>query len=134
VRVRHAVTITASLLVLVAAGCGGGSSNGGSSSGSSSPPAGSGQVVNIPIASSGFAFTKTTATANAGTVTLRAVNPQSTPHDISIKGNGVDAKGSQVSNGGVSEVTVNLQPGTYEYYCSVPGHEQAGMKGTLTVS
>jgi uncharacterized cupredoxin-like copper-binding protein len=31
-------------------------------------------------------------------------------------------------------VTANLKPGTYEFYCSVPGHEQAGMKGTLTVS
>jgi uncharacterized cupredoxin-like copper-binding protein len=28
---------------------------------------------------------------------------------------------------------VNLKPGTYEFYCPVPGHEQAGMKGTLTV-
>ena len=133
-RVRHAVTIMAALLALAGAGCGGGSSNGGSSSGSSAPAAGSGQVVNIPIAQSGFAFTKTTATASAGTVTLRAVNPQSVTHDISIKGNGVDAKGNQVSNGAVSQLTVKLKPGTYEYYCSVPGHEQAGMKGTLTVS
>ena len=135
-RVRHALTLVAALLmVMTAAACGGGSSGGGSTgSGSSTPPAGSGQVVYIPIAQSGFAFTKTTATASAGVVTLRAMNPQSVSHDISLKGNGIDVKGSQVSSGGVSQVTATLTAGAYEYYCSVPGHEQAGMKGTLTVS
>jgi uncharacterized cupredoxin-like copper-binding protein len=124
-------------LVALAAGCGSGSSSGSSAS---SPPAGggasggTGQVIEIPISSSGFSFTKTSVTASAGTVKLNAMNPQSVPHDISIKGNGVDVKGSQVSNGGVSTVTANLKAGTYEFYCSVPGHEAAGMKGTLTVS
>jgi plastocyanin len=117
-------------VVLLAAGCGGGSSGGGTST----PPPSGGQVVEIPISDSGFSFTKTTATASAGTVTLSAVNPQSSPHDISIKGNGVDEQGNQVSNGGTSTVTATLKAGTYEYYCSVPGHEAAGMKGTLTVS
>jgi plastocyanin len=121
-------------LALLAGGCGGGSSGGGGSTSTSSPPTGTGQIVNIPIASSGFAFSTSTATASAGTVTLKAMNPQSTPHDISIKGNGVDVKGNQVSSGGVSTVTATLKAGTYEYYCSVPGHEQLGMKGTLTVS
>jgi plastocyanin len=119
-------------VVLLAAGCGGGSSGGGG--GTSTPPPSGGQVVEIPIASSGFAFTKSSATASAGTVTLSSVNPQSTSHDISIKGNGVDQQGNQVTSGGTSTVTVTLKAGTYEYYCSVPGHEAAGMKGTLTVS
>lgn len=119
-------------VVLLAAGCGGGSSGGGGST----PPAGSGpgQVIEIPISDSGLSFAKTTATASAGTVTLSAVNPQTLTHDISIKGNGVDQQGNQVSSGGTSTVTVTLKAGTYEYYCSVPGHEAAGMKGTLTVN
>ncbi len=37
-------------------------------------------------------------------------------------------------NGGQSDtVTINAKPGTYQYYCSVPGHKEAGMVGTLTV-
>ena len=38
-----------------------------------------------------------------------------------------------ISDGGTSTVTENLKPGTYTFYCSVDGHEAAGMKGTLTV-
>jgi uncharacterized cupredoxin-like copper-binding protein len=33
----------------------------------------------------------------------------------------------------VSTFTADLKAGTYIFYCQVPGHEQAGMKGTLTV-
>jgi uncharacterized cupredoxin-like copper-binding protein len=44
-------------------------------------------------------------------------------------------KGDIVSSGGVSTITIpDLKPGTYTYFCSVPGHEAAGMKGTLTVN
>jgi len=123
---------TVAVVAVLAAGCGGGSGGGGSSAAASTPA--NAQVVEIDVAQSGFAFTKTTATASAGTVELKSMNPQSVSHDISIKGNGVDEHGSLVSGGGVSTVTVDLKPGTYTFYCSVPGHEQAGMKGTLTVS
>ncbi len=117
---------------VLAAGCGGSSGGGGSSA--ASTPANA-QVVEIDVAASGFAFTTTTAQANAGPVELKSKNPQSVSHDISLKGNGVAVQGNKVSGGGVSTVTVsNLKPGTYTFYCSVPGHEQAGMKGTLTVS
>ena len=113
----------------------GGSSTGGSSTGGSST-GGGGTVVEIDIAQSGFAFVKSKATAPAGKVTLKAMNPQSTPHNISIESDdgSVDQDGPNVSDGGVSQVTVTLQPGKYTYYCSVPGHEDAGMKGTLTVT
>lgn len=94
-----------------------------------------GHVVEIDVADSGLAFTKTSATASAGPVAIRSKNPQSTGHDIALKGNGVDEKGDIVSDGGVSTITIaNLKPGTYTFFCSVPGHEEAGMKGTLTVS
>src|SRR6478672_7788081 len=133
-RMRRMWALAAAPLVVVvlAAGCGGSSSSGGSSG--SSLPKGSGQVISIPVASSGFAFTKTTATAKAGVVTLQSMNPQSVSHDISIKGTGVSEQGNEVNNGGTSSVTATVTPGKYIFYCSVPGHEQAGMKGVLTVS
>jgi len=150
---RLTIGLAAAVLAVgVAAGCGGGSSSssssappstqepatstpatGGSSTGGSST---GGTVVEIDIAQSGFAFVKSKATAPAGKVTLKAMNPQSTPHNISIESDdgSVDQDGPNVSDGGVSQVTVTLQPGKYTYYCSVPGHEDAGMKGTLTVT
>jgi plastocyanin len=78
-------------------------------------------------------FTASSASATAGKVTLRMNNKSSVPHDIAIRGAGVSQIGPIVSNGGTSTVSVNLPPGTYTFYCSVDGHEAAGMKGTLTV-
>ena len=66
-------------------------------------------------------------------MTLLSKNDAPVPHDISIKGGGVDEQGDQVTDGGTSKLSVRLKPGKYTYYCSVPGHEQGGMKGTLAV-
>jgi uncharacterized cupredoxin-like copper-binding protein len=89
-------------------------------------------VVEIPVADAGLAFAVTEVTAQAGTITLRSVNPQVVPHNISIDAPD-PVEGEVVTDGGVSEITVELEPGTYEFYCSVPGHREAGMVGTLTV-
>jgi uncharacterized cupredoxin-like copper-binding protein len=35
--------------------------------------------------------------------------------------------------GANQQITFNAPPGTYRYYCNVPGHEDIGMHGTLTV-
>jgi plastocyanin len=78
-------------------------------------------------------FLASSASASAGHVTVRMKNASSVPHDIAIRGNGVSAVGQVVQNGGTSTLTENLKPGTYTFYCSVDGHEAAGMKGTLTV-
>ena len=95
-------------------------------------PAPEATVVDIPVADQGLAYAVTEVTAPAGTITLRSSNPQTMPHNIAI-----DAPdpvlGEVVTAGGVSEITVELEPGTYEFYCSVPGHREGGMVGTLTV-
>ena|SRR5947208_609025 len=69
----------------------------------------------------------------SGKVQLTMANPSSLMHNIAIKGNGINKKGPVVGKGGVSIINVQLKPGDYEFYCSVDGHEQAGMKGTLHV-
>jgi plastocyanin len=90
--------------------------------------------LNIPADPTGaLAFTYSKANAKAGQVTLVMPNKSPITHDISIKGNGINQQGPRVGNGGTSKVTANLKPGTYTFYCSVPGHEAGGMKGTLTV-
>jgi plastocyanin len=78
-------------------------------------------------------FLASTATAKAGKVTIDMLNKSSVSHDIAIQGNGVQQIGKIVAGGGTSTVSASLKAGTYTFYCSVPGHEQAGMKGTLTV-
>lgn len=83
-----------------------------------------------------LAFDTDTLTAKAGTVTLDMANPASAgiPHAIAIEGQGVDKDGEVAQPGGSSTVTVKLKPGTYSFYCPVPGHRAGGMKGTLTVN
>jgi plastocyanin len=69
----------------------------------------------------------------AGRVTIEMANPSSVRHNVSIEGGGVDREGETVGEGGRSTVSVKLRPGQYDFYCSVPGHRQGGMEGTLTV-
>ena len=78
-------------------------------------------------------FDQKDATAKAGKVTVDFANPSSTPHAVEIEGNGVEEKTETVTSGDAPPITVDLKPGTYEFYCPVPGHKEAGMKGTLTV-
>ena len=78
-------------------------------------------------------FDKSSLTAKAGKVTIVMDNPSSLPHAVEIEGNGVEEEGDTVEKGGVSKATATVKAGTYEFYCPVDGHKQAGMKGTLTV-
>ena len=90
--------------------------------------------LDIPADPSGaLAYTFANATAQPGQVTIKSQNKASIDHDISIEGNGVDEKGEVVKDGGTSEVQVDLKPGEYTFYCSVPGHREGGMEGKLTV-
>ena len=84
--------------------------------------------------SNALRFNVTELSAEAGTVTISMANPSALPHNVAIKGNGVDEKGEIVGSGGTSTVSADLAAGTYTFYCSVPGHEQGGMTGTLTVT
>jgi len=88
-------------------------------------------VISIPADPGGqLAFVASKATGTAGPVTIQMPNKSGTDHDITIDRLG---KGPVVSKG-TSSFKATLAAGkTYTYYCSVPGHRQAGMQGTLTV-
>jgi plastocyanin len=81
-----------------------------------------------------LAFTTTEATAKAGKVTIDFTNPQALPHDVKIESSsGEEIGGTETVAEGSDSATVNLKPGTYTFFCSVPGHREAGMEGTLVV-
>jgi mono/diheme cytochrome c family protein len=93
-----------------------------------------GGKLDIPADPSGqLAYLVSSATAPAGKLTIDSVNKATTPHDIAIKGGGAHAVGKVVSGGATSTISVDLKPGNYTFFCTVPGHEQAGMRGTLKV-
>jgi len=79
-------------------------------------------------------YDKTSLSADAGPVEIVMTNPSQTPHNVVVEGNGIEEqKGPVVEKGGRSTVSADLEAGTYEFYCSVGQHREAGMEGTLTV-
>jgi uncharacterized cupredoxin-like copper-binding protein len=63
-------------------------------------------------------------------VTFTISNQGAAAHNFSIDALKISV---DLPPGETKEVVVNAPPGTYEYYCNVPGHKEAGMVGTLTV-
>jgi plastocyanin len=93
-----------------------------------------GEELELSAVESGdFAFDTTELQARSGSVTLTMENPSPVEHNVSLEGSGVDEEGETVGQGGSSTVTADVQPGEYTFYCSVPGHREGGMEGTLTV-
>jgi plastocyanin len=82
----------------------------------------------------GLAYTTTEASAKTGKVTVDFKNPQGLTHDVAIENEKGETVGkTELIADSQTSTTVNLKPGTYHYYCTVPGHREAGMEGTLTV-
>jgi plastocyanin len=93
-----------------------------------------GGELEIPAVESGApAFEFADARAPAGQLTISSPNPSSVDHNIALEGGGIDEVGPVVSDGGVSDIQVDVQAGEYTFYCSVEGHREGGMEGTLTV-
>ena len=96
---------------------------------------GSGSTLSVEADPGGeLAYTTTTATAKAGQVTVDFNNPQALTHDVAIEdSSGKEVGATELIASGEDSTTVDLKPGTYHYFCTVPGHREAGMEGTLTV-
>ncbi len=81
-----------------------------------------------------LAYTSTSETAKAGNVTVEFNNPQALTHDVAIEdSSGKEVGATELIADGSDTTSVDLKPGTYTYFCTVPGHREAGMEGTLTV-
>lgn len=102
-----------------------------------SAPAGTATTLSIAANPGGqLMFTTTTLTAKAGKVTINFTNNSPLGHNLTIvQGTSGPVLGATPTfQGGTKTLTLDLKPGTYTFYCSVPGHRAAGMQGTLTVS
>jgi uncharacterized cupredoxin-like copper-binding protein len=131
-----AVALIAGAVGLSACGSSDDSNSSGAPKKSTSAPA-AGQKIKLEAdGDGGLYFEQRKLHAKSGAVTLVMENPSGSgkAHGIAIEGNGVDKDGQIVQPGSKSTVTATLKPGTYEYYCPVPAHKAAGMKGKLTVS
>lgn len=143
---RVALAIAAIAAIGIAAGCG--SDDNDDQGATTAPPATTAPATTAPATTApagatvkvdadpngALAFVQKTLTAPAGADTFVFTDASTLPHNFAIKGNGVDTPPTDTVSGGQSaQLKVTLQPGTYTYYCEIPGHEAGGMKGTLTV-
>ena len=89
-------------------------------------------ATKVPVSETEFKITLASTNLKAGEITFQAKNDGKIPHDLAIKQTGDKTK--LIQPGGTAELKVTLKPGTYELYCTVPGHEAAGMRVNVTVS
>ena len=111
----------AALLAVV--GCGGGGASGTS---------GGGNEINIKLSEMKFDPTSFTVTAGQP-VKITAQNTGTVVHDLAVKGLEADTKLEVPPGQTVTKTFTAPKAGSYEIYCTQPGHEASGMKGTLTV-
>ena len=152
---RLALAAALAAITLGVAACGGSSSTSSSAAGASSSsssaasapsssssaaatPSGgtaSGSVAVAADPSGQLKFTTDSLTAKAGTVHISFTNKSPLGHNLTLvkSSGGGPLAATPTFSGATRTLTVKLTPGTYTYYCSVPGHRMAGMQGTLTV-
>ena len=95
-------------------------------------PTSPGAAATVKVSETEFKIALGSTSLKAGKVTFDVKNDGKIPHDLAIKG--MSEKTKLIPAGGSATLTVTLKAGTYELYCSVPGHEAAGMKLSITVS
>jgi uncharacterized cupredoxin-like copper-binding protein len=95
-----------------------------------------GQTVSLEANKEGqLEYNTKTLSAKAGKMTIALTNMAPLAHDVNVESaSGERLAGIEPFSGGTKDLSVTLKPGTYKFYCSVPGHRQAGMEGTLKVT
>jgi plastocyanin len=108
--------------------------NEGEGEGGQAAAKGPGGTLQLEADATEIAYDTTKLSSKPGKVTIDLTNPSSLPHDVAIEDEGGEELGvSETLADGKTSVSVDLAPGTYTFFCSVPGHREAGMEGTLTV-
>ncbi len=94
---------------------------------------GPGGTLQLAASPDAIAYDKTSLASKPGEVTIDFENPSALPHDVVIKQGSKEIAGTEQIAESETSVSADLAPGAYTFFCSVPGHAQAGMEGTLTV-
>lgn len=94
---------------------------------------GPGGTLQLAASPSDIAYDKTSLTSKPGKVTIDFDNPAALEHDVAIEQDGKEIAVSETITEGKTSVSADLAPGTYTFLCTVPGHAEAGMEGTLVV-
>ncbi|MEY2398898.1 MAG: hypothetical protein QOJ00_2072 [Actinomycetota bacterium] len=115
-------TITLAAVALIAASVG-------QSTNDTNVPAASGRVISIRSSGAKFSTSKLTATGSRVTVVFH--NKDLFWHTFTIDKLNLSVKAPL---GGTRVERFTAPPGTYQFYCAIPGHKSAGMKGTLVVT
>jgi plastocyanin len=102
-------------------------------SGAGGEAAGPGGTIKVAADESALAYDTDSLESKSGEVTIDFNNPSSIGHDVDIEADGAEIAGTEVITQSEESVTTELEPGSYIFFCSVPGHREAGMEGTLTV-
>jgi uncharacterized cupredoxin-like copper-binding protein len=133
---RKLLVLIAIAVPLTLAACGGDDETTSASSDTtaaetSTTASGGGETVSI--SETEFSLDPSDATVKAGSVTFDVSNDGGTDHNLEIEGNGVEEVTDTLAPGDTGQLTVDLEPGTYEMYCSIDGHREQGMEGEVTV-
>lgn len=135
-RTRRAAGALAVAICIGVAGCGGDdekSSGSESTPAAKSTPAETSSAEVSKVAMSEYKFEPGSVTVKQG-ATISAPNGGALQHDLKLRQGGKVVGGTELADAGKSvDFKVDVKPGTYEMFCSVPGHEQSGMKGEFTV-
>ena len=135
-RLMATVTAAAAFTTIVA-GCGDTDDSSSNASESTATTAagssGAGATTSLEFTSADIKFEETEASAAAGELHVTLTNDGSIEHAWEIEDHEDDLRLHVATKGDTDEGTITLEPGTYTFYCNIPGHRDAGMEGTLTV-
>lgn len=128
VRGIAALSVAVLSLTVVGTACG----NGGGGGSSYKEPKGRAQTT-LDIKGGNFFFDPENAEAPAGIDTIK-MDSESGLHTLVFDNGKLPGFKLEASSGESDQLKANLRPGRYTIYCDVPGHREAGMEGTITVT
>ena len=131
-RTPIAIFLILASFALIAAGCGGDDDETSTSSAAESSTEETTEAAAgaSEITMTEYSFDPSDPTVAAGD-TLDVVNDGEIPHNLTVEGS--DLATSDLEGGASEDLTVDLDPGEYEFICSIADHAAQGMTGTLTV-